>query len=119
VLLAYAYAEPGTDRARAALDEGAAIGAVNLAEVVTSLSDHGWTEAAIRDFLDRTSVPIIAFDRDTAFDAGLLRAATRHLGLSLGDRACLALARRLGAPVLSADRAWRDLDVGVEIEVVR
>jgi PIN domain nuclease of toxin-antitoxin system len=119
VLLAYAYTEPGTERARAALDEGAAIGTVNLAEVVTNLRERGWVEAAIRDFVDRTSVSIVAFDREMAYDAGILRPATRHLGLSLGDRACLALARRLGAPVLTADRAWRDLDVGVEIEVVR
>ena len=64
---------------------------------------------------------VVAFDRDLAFDAGLLLPLTRAAGLSLGDRACLALARRLGARVLTGDRAWaRVADaVGVEVELIR
>lgn len=119
VLLAYAYVEPGAERVREAITGGAVVGAVNLAEVVTNLTDKGLSSEAIRNLIEGASVPVISFDEATAYDAGLLRRETRHLGLSLGDRACLALARQLGAPVLTADRAWRDLDVGVEIEVIR
>ena len=48
-----------------------------------------------------------------------LRSVTRHAGLSLGDRACLALGDRLGCPVVTADRVWASLDVGVAIVVIR
>jgi PIN domain nuclease of toxin-antitoxin system len=95
------------------------IGAVNLAEVVGKLVDDGWTEVGARDAIAASATHVIAFDEDAAIDAGLLRPHTRHAGLSLGDRACLALARRLGASVLTADRAWRDLDVGVPIVLIR
>jgi PIN domain nuclease of toxin-antitoxin system len=119
VLLAYAYDEPGADLAREAIVEGSVISTVNLAEVVTNLHDRTWSTDKIADLIGAASLQVVAFDETMAYDAGLLRQQTRHLGLSLGDRACLALARRLGAPVLTADRAWRDLDVGVEIEVIR
>lgn len=59
------------------------------------------------------------FDTDLALRAALLRNSTRPYGLSLGDRACLALARREGLPVLTADRSWAKLDVGVEVVLIR
>ena len=92
---------------------------MNLAEVATILADHNVSEAAIRSTLEELPVAIAPFDADLAFACAALRSPTRHLGLSLGDRACLALARRVGAPALTADRAWADLDVGVEIRLIR
>jgi len=59
------------------------------------------------------------FDWAAGLAAGLLRASTRRFGLSLGDRACLALAQQLQAPVLTTDRVWERLDIGVPIVVIR
>lgn len=118
-LLAYIHVEAGAEVVDDALRNGVTIGAVNLTEVVARLTDLGWAETQIHEAVDATSVAIVHFDEVMAFDAGLLRQHTRHAGLSLGDRACLALARRLGASVLTADRAWRDLDVGVPIVLIR
>ena len=62
---------------------------------------------------------VVPFDEMQAWDAGRLRPYTRALGLSVADRACLALARTLDLPVLTGDRAWTSLDVGVDIRVFR
>lgn len=68
--------------------------------------------------LDRV-LPAVPTAAICAEAAARLRPATRHAGLSLADRACLALARRLGVPAVTADRAWGDLDVGVEVRLIR
>ena len=93
--------------------------AVNLTEVVSRLLDFGAPPDEVGQQLSRLTAQIVPFDRDLALQAGLLRAATRHKGLSLGDRACLALAMREGLPVLTADTAWSDLDLGVEVVLIR
>jgi PIN domain nuclease of toxin-antitoxin system len=59
------------------------------------------------------------FDETSAWTAARLRSATKKYGLSTGDRACLALALDEGLPVLTADRAWLTLDVGVHIRTLR
>lgn len=118
-LLAYANLEPGLERVREALTAGATISTVNLAEVVTRTIERGWTEAESRSFIVQSLVVPVPFGAEDAYVAGLLRERTRHLGLSLGDRACLAVALRLGAPVLTADRSWAALDIGVEVVLVR
>jgi len=64
-------------------------------------------------------ISVEAFDAGLAYLAGLLRPQTKGIGLSLGDRACLALGRHMRLPVLTADRAWAKLRVGVEIRVIR
>ncbi len=64
-------------------------------------------------------MPIAVFDGALGISAGQLRAATKHLGLSLGDRACLALAIQEDATALTADRSWADLDIGCKIELIR
>lgn len=59
------------------------------------------------------------FDREAALAAGELRLSTRAYGLSLGDRACLELGRRLGWPVLTTDRRWSQLSLDVEVRLAR
>jgi PIN domain nuclease of toxin-antitoxin system len=74
---------------------------------------------AVRSILDDLGIEVHPFDRESAHVTGALRLATRKLGLSLGDRACIALGLQLERPVLTADRNWRDLEIGAEIRVIR
>jgi PIN domain nuclease of toxin-antitoxin system len=92
---------------------------VNLAEVVTRLSILGMPGGELHQVLTLLSLDLIPFDEDQAFQAGLLSGKTRSLGLSQGDRACLALALSTRATALTADRAWQGLDLGVEIKLIR
>ena len=120
-VLAYVQGEPGAARVSEALAGGAILSVVNLAEVVTKLAGDGLSERAIHSAIDVLEVEMAAFDEADAISAGLLRTATRPFGLSLGDRACVALALRSGLPALTGDRAWREVGpaLGVEIEVIR
>ena len=118
-LLAVVFEEPGRDRVDDAMTDGANILTVNLAEVVTRMQGSGMSEARIRAILSTMKARVVPFDEELAYRAGLLRAATRSAGLSLGDRACLALAERLGVPALTADRAWGALQIGIQIDVIR
>ena len=118
-ILAVLKRETGTQVVEAAIAEGAAISTVNLAEIVSKLADWGMDGAAIRNTLDNFELEIVDFDAELAYAAGLLRPATRDLGMSLGDRACVSLAQRLEAEALTADRRWADLKVDVPIRLVR
>jgi len=117
-LLALVYAEPGSDVVGAMLSN-ARISAVNLSEVAAKLAEGGMTAPDIRAALDGLGLSVVPFDADLAYAAGLLRPATKAAGLSLGDRACLALAARLGLPALTADAAWQRVDVGVDVRPIR
>ncbi|MCY0095942.1 type II toxin-antitoxin system VapC family toxin [Hoeflea ulvae] len=98
---------------------GSRICSVNLAEVVSKLIDIGSKpEIAVED-VAALRLDVVSFDADTALLAGRLRTDTRHRGLSLGDRACLALAIREKATALTADRNWADLDLPCKVELIR
>jgi ribonuclease VapC len=92
---------------------------VNLSEVVAKLIDVGVPDTSIRGTLGALGLATVEFDSELAYKAGLLRAATRRAGLSLGDRACLSLAEHLGLPALTADRAWASLGLGIPVRVIR
>jgi PIN domain nuclease of toxin-antitoxin system len=116
-VLALLQDEPGSDRVLESLP-GALICSVNLSEVVAKLTELGMPETDIRVALS-LGLEVVAFDEALAYSAGALRPVTRSAGLSLGDRACLALARSRSLPALTTDRAWRDLDIDVTVEVIR
>lgn len=117
-LLALFQAEPGSDRIAEILEK-AVISAVNLAEVVAKLQDAGMPDHRIRANIADLNLPVAVFDDGAAIESGLLRAATRSAGLSLGDRSCLELAISLGATAVTTDRAWQRLTPGIAIEFAR
>lgn len=117
-LLALLQEEPGAETVTEAIPQSS-ISAINLAEVVGKLVDAGMPEEAVRTALAGLGIEVIPFDEDLAYRTGLLRPLTSPYGLSLGDRACLALGQRLGRPVLTADRVWASLKVGVKVRVIR
>ena len=112
------FGEPGAERIAPSLVD-ARISAVNLSEVVAKLHDRRVAEADIALNLADFDLAVVPFDRNLALRAGSLRAATRSLGLSLGDRACLATAEAAGLTVLTADRAWAKLELDIAIEILR
>lgn len=117
-LLALIQAEAGSDRVAEVLD-GSVISAINLAEVVTRLADRGVPGEAIRRQLARLDLGVVPVDEELAYAAGLMRPATRGLGLTLADRVCIALAQRAGAVALTTDRVWARLEIGAAVELVR
>ncbi len=98
---------------------GASISAVNLSEVLARLQEFGTPESEAIAAVARLELRIVPFDEPQARIAARLRSITRRAGLSLGDRACLALGDRLGCPVVTADRIWISLDLGVDVIVIR
>ena len=117
-LLALVFREPGMDAVLAALD-GAAISAVNQAEVVEVAARRGTDPARAATWAEELSIPVLPFTAPMAARAGAVLAAGRAKGLSLGDAACLGTAGALGLPVLTADRGWATLGLDIEIRQVR
>ncbi len=118
-ILAVIIGEPGHEKLPPGVLAQAVISTVNLAEVQGKLEALGWTpDEAWEDAtgLLREAIP---FTEQQARAAGELLAQTRSLGLSLGDRACLALAMALNAPVYTADQTWRKLKLGMRIHLIR
>lgn len=90
---------------------------VNLAEVVTKLVDEGMPEFDRRAVIGNLGCEIVPFDTALAIRAGDLRGESQRL--SLGDRSCLALAITRGLPVYTAERAWANLRLGIDIRLIR
>lgn len=118
-ILAVINAEPGAEKLTPDLLAGAVGSAVNLAEVQTKLVSRGWTSDDAWEDATSPIREVLPFDEEQARMAGDLVTQTRHLGLSLGDRACLALGIALKVPVYTAEKAWKKVKVGVRIHVIR
>jgi ribonuclease VapC len=110
--------EKGAERVAEALPD-AMIGAVNYSEVVAKLVEAGIGEATVDSLIEKLQLKVIPFDRSQAQHAGSLRATTRKLGLSLGDRACLALAAAEGATALTCERIWTKFEAPCKVEALR
>ena len=117
-LVAGMYREPGQDRVKAVIRESL-MSTVNLVEVLAVLVRDGFAQQRALAEIVSLGIEFVPFSRSHAELSASLFPATRHLGLSLGDRACLALAVERDVPVMTADRAWADLDIGVPVQVIR
>lgn len=117
-VLAVLRREIGADKVRAVY-EGAAISAVNQAEVASAFVEAGIPFDDVERLLNRQPLEIVPFRAEQIFETARLLRFTHHLHLSLADRACLALGRLRQAPVFTTDRAWRSLEIGVEIRLIR
>jgi len=117
-ILALLGRESGWEHLRTRI-AGAAISTVNVAEIHTKLAEQGATREDSEDIVAGLQLKIMPFDVALAVQTGWLRPATLSAGLSLGDRACLVLARSLDAVALTTDRAWAKVAVGVTVELIR
>ncbi|MCH7624367.1 MAG: type II toxin-antitoxin system VapC family toxin [Chloroflexi bacterium] len=117
-LLALIQNEPGANVVEDVISSGW-ISTVNLSEVITKLTDDGIAEDDIREVIEGLQVNSVPFSLDQAYVAGLMRADTKMLGLSFGDRACLSLAKQLDTAAVTTDRIWTQLSIGVEIQLIR
>ncbi len=117
-LLTLLFKEPGHEAVASVLEESS-MSTVNLAEVLARFTRDGHSSLQILSLLQASPIEWVSFDSQQAALAADMLPRTRHLRLSLGDRACLALASALGAPAMTANQAWTKLDLGLEVKVVR
>jgi len=117
-VLAVIFAEKGADKVVPHLP-GALLSCVNLAEVTTRTLETGMPLEDSLAEIARLPLRLVDYDAGHAHITASLRSATKSLGLSLGDRACLALGLSRQATVLTGDRDWRKLQIGVDVIVFR
>lgn len=117
-LLALLFHETGHEMVASYLDESC-ISTVNLSEVIGRFARDGHNAQLVLQKIEAIDMKIIPFSIDHATVAATFLPQTRSLGLSLADRACLALAFSRNVPVLTADKIWQQADIGVDIILVR
>jgi ribonuclease VapC len=117
-LLAFLLRERGHERVRELLNE-ACMSTVNFSEVLGRFARAGQDVVPIAEKLLAAPIELVAFSTQQATLAAALLLETQAEGLSLGDRACLALARERGVRAVTADKSWRRLKLAIEIETIR
>jgi ribonuclease VapC len=121
-LLALMQGEPGSDVVDELIQDQECIASnVNIAEVGTKLIDKGLAPGQLTRTLKELNVQPIDFNLEQATLCASLRLSTKHVGLSLGDRACLALAQLVKGTAVTGDSAWSDVAeaVGVKVLMIR
>jgi ribonuclease VapC len=117
-VLALLNVEPGADVVNSALED-ALVSAVNYAEVFSKLVERGAPQAEAKAALRIIEGAVAVYDLDLAQRTGAMRSDTKSRGLSLADRACLALAQREQLPALTGDRRWKAAVAGIEVRLIR
>ena len=120
-LIAFLHNEPGAEAVVDAITATAAVSVVNWAETLSKVAADGDDPQQVADSLQTSDSPLILeplTDADCV-EIARLRPLTKAHGLSLADRACLALAKRLEIPVVTADRDWADLNLGTTVQLIR
>lgn len=119
-VLAWLFQENGADKVFPILEAGSGIiSSVNYAELVGKLVDQGMPAEIIRETLFDLELEVVDYDEAQAFETGVQRTVSKAFGLSLGDRACIALGIIKKLPVLTADRAWLNVSVPTEVRLIR
>jgi PIN domain nuclease of toxin-antitoxin system len=122
-MLAYLHGEKGAELVADAIAQTAAVSAANWAETLSKVAELDRSPSDVATDLQEQGLlggllEIVPLTAEDALPIGELRPSTRDLGLSLGDRACIALALRLGVPVVTADRSWTELErIGIDVDV--
>jgi ribonuclease VapC len=117
-ILALLNRETGCELVEAMLPH-AIVSAVNLAEVCRKLTVAGMSRQDVQDVVSLLGLTIIPFDEESAFLDGEIHRNTQLVELSLGDRACLLLARQTDRVAITADRVWKNVETGAEIQLIR
>lgn len=117
-LIAFLRQEPGAERVRRVLPQ-ARICAVNLSEVFAKMAGKGKSLEDTSRCIAQLRIAVVPFDTSLARITASLLPPTKHLGLSLADRCCLALGLETGLPVLTTDGDWTKPDLGVKVELIR
>ena len=117
-ILALINSERGKEEVEKILSD-AIVSSVNFSEVITVTNRNGFKEEEIVNLLKNIFPNIIDFNYEQACIAASFDRDTKALGLSLGDRSCLALAKYKDCSVLTADRSWKELQIGVDIRLIR
>lgn len=120
-ILAHLQGEAGGDVVLDWLERGAAASILNVQELASKLAEAGVERGQVEATVADLSLDVRPITLELALDAGFMRADAGRRGLSHGDRACLALARSLGLPAVTADRPWADVApaLGVEVSLIR
>lgn len=117
-LLALLLDEPGASGVVPHL-RGSTMSAINVSECCSRAPDRGSIIHAVVRAIRRFEIGVVPFDMDAALGAAALRPTTRHIGASLGDRACIDLAQKMRVPLLTADRRLAELDIDIDIRLIR
>lgn len=117
-VLAMLRVEPGAETVEQIINRSI-LSTVNAAEVVSKLIDRGMSENAARETVSALPCERVDFNEDQALAAGGMRSRSRAIGLSLGDRACLALAEAKNLPVVTTDKQWKKFQSTIEIRLIR
>jgi len=116
-VLAVLHQEPGADKAISYFPDSV-VSSVNVAEVLTKLVENSNDIEIARKAFEMLQLNIVEFDMVHAEKVAELRPLTKNLGLSLGDRSCLALAMLSKATAVTADKAWKKIKV-CPVDVIR
>jgi ribonuclease VapC len=117
-LIAFLRNERGAEKVAEVLTRSC-ISAVNLAETLGKLVEYGKPLEEVAFQVERLRIPVVPFDAEQARIAASLWKQTRAIGMSLGDRACLALARKTSLPAFSTEGDWLKCDLGVKVIKIR
>ena len=118
-VLAFLQGEPGNEVVRLALqNEQCVVTAANEAEIISKALDKGISAEVVEGILRELGYEVIGVSPADGNLAGNIRTETRDIGLSLGDRICLACAKRLKAKVITADRPWLNVAARLELNIL-